>query len=293
MLTPVIEVHSRPLHQRLARTNMSHVKRDETWVLREYGDEKWPAVLEQIRAAKASGEKDLSRALFDVIRLQRDLPGWQERACVLGGEERVLPFGVAWEARQGITCETLLDCVRPDTSLVVEMGSGWGFNLLQLWCKGGPRHARYVAAEFTAAGRQCTDELAMLAPQLKLTTAALDYHDVLATEIEKTDGHALVFSCQSLEQIPHVKPDVVQFIASLGSKVTCVHVEPIGWQMGDGGEFAELRRAYAEKHDYNRNLWELLQAQQAEGAITIRRAVPDFVGVNPENPVSAIEWQAG
>lgn len=272
---------------------MGHVKRDETWVQREYGTEKWPAVLQQIREAKASGEKDLSRVLFDVIRRQRDLPGWQERECVLGGEDRILPFGVAWEARQGITCETLQDCVRADTSLVVEMGSGWGFNLLQFWCKGGPRDARYVAAEFTAAGRQCTEELAELDPGLDLSTVALDYHDALATQIEGTDGHALVFSCQSLEQIPTVKPDVIQLIASLGSKVTCVHVEPIGWQMGDGGAFAELRRAYAERHDYNRNLWELLQSQQAQGALTIRRAVPDFVGVNPENPVSAIEWQAG
>ena len=273
---------------------MSQVKRDETWVQREYGREKWPAVLEQIRASKASGEVDLSRSLFDVIRRQRDVPGWQERACVLGGEDRTLPFGVAWEARQGITCETLQDCVRPDTSLVVELGSGWGFNLLQFWCKGGPRDARYVAAEFTAAGRQCTEELAALDPKLKLTTTALDYHDALATKIEKTDGHALVFSCQSLEQIPKVKPEVLQFIASLGSTVTCVHVEPIGWQMGTGeGPFAERRRAYAERHDYNRNLWDVLQAEQVAGTLSIQRAVPDFVGVNPDNPVSAIVWHAG
>jgi hypothetical protein len=197
---------------------------------------------------------------------------------------------VAWEARQGVTAEVLMECVQPDTSLVVELGSGWGFNLLQFWCKGGPRSARYVAAEFTEAGRACTEQLALLEPDLKLSTAALDYHNPKATDIQATDGHALVFSCQSLEQIPQVQPGVIEMILGLGERVTCIHVEPVGWQI-EAGKSTERNRAYAEQHDYNRNLWSVLGSLEADGALEIKRSFPDFLGVNPDNPVTLIEWR--
>ena len=254
---------------------MQQVHRDEEWVLREYGAEKWPAVLAAIRSLKASGERDLGRVLWSVMRSWRGRSVWEESPCVLAGSVRDVPLGIGWEARQGIVPEALSECVREDTSLVVELGSGWGFNLLQFWCRGGPRNARYVAAEYTAAGRECSRELADLDAELSFSAVPFDYHAVRETPIERAGGHALVFSCQSIEQIPDLRADVIEYVLSLGSRVTCLHFEPCGWQVRDSGEDSAARhREYAERNDYNRNLWRLLRAMEDRGAIDVTRVVP-------------------
>jgi hypothetical protein len=45
------------------RAKTSQVMRDTAWVEREYGQEKWPAVLSKIRSCIASGENSLSRVV--------------------------------------------------------------------------------------------------------------------------------------------------------------------------------------------------------------------------------------
>ncbi len=271
---------------------MSTVERNKEHVLREYGQEKWPAVLASIRSTIGAGERDLSRAVWSVMRSWRKQHIWEQSRCVLGGTVHELPFVLGWEARQGLVPEVLADAAREDTSLVVELGSGWAFNLFQFWSRGGaPRDARYVAAEFTPAGRECSEELAALDPALQFTAVPFDYHAVQQTAIEPTDGHALVFSCQSIEQIPELRGEVIEFIASLGARVTCVHFEPCGWQVPRADDpLAAEHRAWAESCDYNRNLWDLLRSMESRGVIDITRCVPDLAGPNPRNPVSVFEW---
>jgi hypothetical protein len=51
-------------------------------------------------------------------------------------------------------------------------------------------------------------------------------------------------------------------------------------------------RAYAERNDYNRNLWSRLQAEDAAGRIRLETVVPDAVGLNPQHPTSLVTWTA-
>ena len=273
---------------------MNATTRNAERVLREYGQEKWPSVLASIRSTIEAGERDLSRAVWSVMRSWRKRDLWERSRCVLGGTDHELPFVLGWEARQGLVPEILADAAREDTSLVVELGSGWAFNLLQFWSRGGAsRDARYVAAELTPAGRECSEALAALDPALRFSALPFDYHAAQETAIEPTDGHALVFTCQSIEQIPELSGDVIEFIASLGARVTCVHFEPCGWQVpGTDDAAAAEHRGWAESCDYNRNLWELLRSMESEGVIEMTRCVPDLAGPNPRNPVSVFEWVA-
>src|SRR5208283_5065732 len=88
---------------------------------------------------------------------------------------------------------------------VIELGSGWGYNLLQLWLQGGPRAARYFALEYTVAGRECTQRLAGLERELDLKVLPFDYYDVDLSALGRFPGRVCVFSCFSIDQIPELR----------------------------------------------------------------------------------------
>ena len=61
-------------------TSATSVTRNREWVAREYGREKWPAILSRIDAELGAGETDLSRVVNRVKR-------W-ETGSAEGGEEQ-------------------------------------------------------------------------------------------------------------------------------------------------------------------------------------------------------------
>ncbi len=268
------------------------VERSADWIDREYGTEKWPMVLGLIREQRAEGETDLARVLAKVMRKWRKRSVWQAGESVLAGHTLEMPYGLAWEAKQGMIVEGVLEACRPDTTRIIELGSGWGFNLMQAWTRGGPRSARYIAAEYTQAGRDCAAALAELAPEMEFEAHALDYHRIEDCTIAPAQGHTLVFTAQSIEQIPHLSAEVLRFIGQLGDHVTCVHFEPVGWQLTADDKDAQRasRDSYSKANDYNQNLWALLQEAEANSELRVQRVVRDLVGPNPKNPVTLFEW---
>jgi hypothetical protein len=103
--------------------------------------------------------------------------------------------------------------------------------------------------------------------------------------------HAVVFTAHSIEQIPHVKPELVEAIRRVAREVTCLHFEPVGWQLDHYSDVGSTRE-YAERHDYNRNLIPVLRAAEAAGDIAIELIHPDVFGIKPENSTTAIRWKS-
>ena len=54
------------------------------------------------------------------------------------------------------------------------------------------------------------------------------------------------------------------------------------------GEPAEV---YALRHDYNRNLWQVIEVLAREGSIAICAAEPDLFGLQPDYPLSLVHWR--
>jgi hypothetical protein len=270
---------------------MDDVHRDRAWVEREYGTEKWPL----IRDALAGAPDDVpARTLAAVHRAQwPDVGLLAPREGVIDGRRVRLPHQVLLGAFSGLVVGAVLDACRPDTGLVLELGSGWGRNLVQVWLEGGPADAEYVAAEYTAAGREATEQLARRFAEQQLRAVPFDYHAPDLTALRRECGHAVVFSVHSLEQIPHVAPDLVGEIAALAPEVTVVHVEPVGWQLPGAGDRQGTSAEHARRHDYNRDLVEVLRAAEAAGRIAIGQTLPEVVGLNPDNASSVVVWSAG
>ncbi len=274
------------------------VVRDAGWVDREYNREKWSELLDLAESLVADGERSMPRLLSLLELHQRN--SWNRattdsspHASAAFAQLVNVPFTAAFEGFAGMVARTICNACRPETGCVVELGSGYGRFLFRVWLCGGPADAPYFAMEFTEAGRQCTRAIADLEPAIDMRVSPFDYNDPDYSVLPSGLGHAVVFSCQSIEQMPALKKEVLTGLFGVAREITCLHFEPVGWQLNEKdktpGEGASSK-AYAEENDYNRNLWPLLMELRDESQIKIDRAEADIFGVVPENCVSIIGW---
>ncbi len=270
------------------------VTRNASWIEREYGTEKWPEVLAHIEGQIQSGEHSLARVVASVQRFKRGHSAGTRRAVVLHGAEHTMAWGLAWEGKYGWMAESILEVCEADTDLVLEMGSGWGVNLCNVWLRGGPRKARYVAAEYTEAGRNCTQRLGTLDKDFDVHTAPFDYYNPEFPAPPNGCRHAVVFSSQSIEQIGQLGDALIDAVCGLAQRVTVVHIEPVGFQLPEAhrpADWTGTSAAYAERNDYNRNLWALLKHHEARGRLEVVDVDAEVIGTNPHNSVSRIIWR--
>ena len=274
------------------------VVRDAGWIDREYNREKWPELLEMAEGLVAAGEHSMPRLLSLLELHQRN--NWRRAKADSAPLESAafarrvdIPFAAAFEGFAGMVARMICNACRPETGCVVELGSGYGRILFRVWLSGGPVNASYFAMEFTEAGRKCTQAIGNLEPDMNLNVCPFDFnspdYSLLPTRLE----HAVVFSCQGIEQVPELKKEALTGLFGMTRDLTCFHFEPVGWQLDEKdrkpGEGAS-NEAYAEENDYNRNLWPLLKELQDEGQIRIDRVEAEVFGVVPENCVSIIGW---
>ncbi len=270
--------------------------RDRAHVEREYGTEKWPTVARSIArhaASEADGGARLARIHRRVVR-DYAYPGapMADRQVFIAGRRQPLASSLAWGAQSRLISDAVVDACTADTELVVELGCGWGWHIVGSWLAGGPRDALYVGAEYTAAGRRATQSLAELDPQLRFRALEFDYNDSFAgLGSLGSVRDAVVFSVHSVEQIPRLSPDVPRAIASLADRVRCLHFEPVGWQVSEDSDGSS--QAYAEHHDYNRDLLSVLRTEEAAGGLRIDEIALDLVGLNPDNSSTLVRWSAG
>ena len=210
--------------------------------------------------------------------------------AVVPGDLVQASAGFALAAQQALVVDSVLARCRESTGVIVELGSGWGRNIFAAWLGGAPRGARYVAAEYTGAGRRAAERLAALNPHIAFESHSFDYYQPVLATVPRP-SHAVVFTVHSVEQIPQLKPEVIDVIRSIADEVDCVHLEPVGWQL-ETKSGAGSSREYAERHDYNRNLVALLRAAEAAGDIRIEAILPEAVGANPLNATTMIRWRS-
>jgi hypothetical protein len=269
------------------------VKRDAAWVDREYGREKWPRVLELIdRTLAAEPEMPLARAVAAIhqAELAEGASPVQPEGAVFGGALVDVPPGAAFGAFQQLCTELVRDLSSERTEAVIELGSGWGRNLFSAWLGGGPRDATYVAAEYTEAGREASERVAALEPALNLRALAFDYNAPDLSALGEL-AEAVVITSHSIEQIPNLEPSVLDAVRGVARSVRVAHLEPVGWQLGSDGPASS--RAFAEQHDYNRDLVEVLRAAESRGQLEIETVIPNLVGTRSDNASTLIVWRAG
>jgi hypothetical protein len=104
--------------------------------------------------------------------------------------------------------------------------------------------------------------------------------------------HAVVVTSHGIEQVPVLPTELLDLTLSLGTEVSAVHLEPVGWQRDPDAARSRAAMDYAIANDYNRNLLALLDSEEAAGSLKIVRFLEDVIGINPDNPSSLIVWRS-
>ena len=210
------------------------------------------------------------------------------------GDPVKIPYLIAFEGYYALIAELVRQASIPETASIIELGSGAGYNLCRIWLSGGPRGIPYYACELTEAGRRCTEKFASLEADLSLIPVPFDYESPDYSAIPHGARHVVIFTSQGIEQIPNIKRKVFDKILDIADRITCLHFEPIGWQVSQGldaGDAGAVSAAYAEESDYNRNLWGVLRMLEDEGLIQIDMVERDLFGLVPINSITVVRWQ--
>jgi hypothetical protein len=272
-------------------TTPASVIRTREWVELEYGQRKWPEVKKLLEAAidAEPAPANLARVVNSVVRWEYPEPLRMSQGIVDGRPVQA-PESLFYGGVLNFIVNAVIAACTPETELIVELGSGWGRNLASTWLAGGPRDARYVAAEFTQAGREASDVLAGIDPGFRLQSLAFDYNSPDLSALERV-GDAVVFTVHSLEQIAHVNPSLFEEIRALGDRVRCLHFEPVGFQVHEGTREGSSRR-YALEHGYSLDLVDNLRAAEDAGRLVVEDLASEVVGTNPANSTTYVRWSA-
>lgn len=210
--------------------------------------------------------------------------------------------------------------IRPETSGVMELGSGWSSNLFQLYIAHGATRSSniiYYGGEYTKEGQVCAKFLAAREQQMKYRSFYFDYRNPDISFLVRQKGHVLLFTSHSVEQVDLINSEMFQQLKDIPNPVTVVHFEPIGWQRhahlmekreagdkayfeaigekvlaGELGDVSENSAWWSWRLEYNKNLIPLVDGLEAEGTIRIIRKAWDFGGAaNILNPSSLIHYE--
>jgi len=275
----------------------SPMPRPKTTVQKGYAQtwEKRFGLIQQITEGNGIAENDLPRVLASVARGNEKTrgDGFAPTTYVAFDTPVELPLRPAQRLHRGAVTEMVHDSCTETTDLIVELGSGWGEHLFNIWLEGGPRNAEYVACEIEEWGRKCSMLLQELEPRIALSTAFFDYRQPDFSTLPKHRREAVVYSVQSVEQVDFLGDDLVTKMLGIADNVSGLHFEPVGWQMIPDADKKPHTLAHEERcrtKKYNENLWPLLQRHADKGDIEITQSIPNFFG-HIYNPVSLIAWR--
>ena len=279
----------------------------------------WQGVSQKFDTNLQQGERDLSRVhLFMRRNFGPDFEDEHLRKKYESHENKLIETGYLLD-RQLIRVDGLdprvvtliTDAVKmreaitafgPGTRRIVELGSGWGKNLFNLFRFGAPFGAEYWGFELTSTGRTLMERVgAECAPTMKIRSSAFDYYDAdFSALAEPLD--TCVFTHHSIEQIPQLPQTLIERTLAIPGFKMCLHMEPVGFQFASekwlsGADQKSLmskidadNRRFAEKRNQNANLYPMLRQMEQAGRIQIYSVKKYFTSHLLANATTLISW---
>lgn len=167
---------------------------------------------------------------------------------------------------------------------IVELGSGIGERLFEVYLSGGPRGIPYYGAEVWETGRAVADRLAALEPGLDFRSVPFDMH---TPDFSFLRGHrrVLLFSNAAICCVEHLPLAFVEGMAGAAPSVVGVHYELISHQFQ-----AAPSDRYSSERNLNRDFMGLLKLAQGAGTIGIDYLGPDLYTTSSAQSMTVIQW---
>ncbi len=185
-------------------------------------------------------------------------------------------------------------CQSRNFDAVIELGSGYGGNLVKLFHQGGPK-VPYFAGEFTQSGTQCADMLNALSNEFEINSFRFDFRYPDFSSIPKFEN-VLVFTCHSIEQVDFIPDKLIPDICKISKNVTCIHMEPFGFQMVStdvGRDVDKCHKHFFMENGWNQNLLNQLVVHTSNGNIDLEYIGKNALGGDDSySPSSLAVWKS-
>lgn len=181
-------------------------------------------------------------------------------------------------------------------SAVIELGAGFGQNLIRIFHRYGQKNFRIYAAEFTSSGRDLAQYLFDQTPGLDGEVHPFD-HKRPRLDFVKERDNVLILSIHSIEQVTSLPVDYFELLLKDFTNVHGMFFEPFGFQITKGtvpyGDVSRAHEAAAKEREWNQNLFSVVQGAESRGAITVRSLSKNIMPGDSQNPTSFVYWKGG
>jgi hypothetical protein len=173
---------------------------------------------------------------------------------------------------------------------ILELGSGYGNNLFNLYYQGGPK-VPYFGGELSLAGQRIGQTLTDLDKNLDFSFHQFDH---IAPDLSWLPDFNKVFvmTVHSIEQVNKIDLDFFRCVVSAAPEVVGLHLEPFGFQAEpDLGPATKKQKEIFELYEWNLNFYDVLREAQEEGLLAIDNIEADcFLPADPTNATSLAVW---
>jgi hypothetical protein len=242
---------------------------------REFGREKWGALLARFEAAPHA--------------MLNEVDAWASGDAAPGlasvGSDLVLMTPAEAHRSYVDYIAAALEPHLPASGLV-ELGCGYGSVVLGLASKPEFRGIPLFAADYTTTGPNLASRIAGN-EGIELCVGHCDLRSDPLTSLEVPAG-AVIFTAYAAQYVETLSDGFVTGLSKLLPSVV-VHVEPL-YEHCDESLLGLFRRRYIEVNGYNRNLLTNLHDHEASGSLHIIRESGPAFGPNPLLAASVIAW---
>lgn len=176
---------------------------------------------------------------------------------------------------------------------IVELGAGYGQNIIKMLHRYGPLGAKVYAGEYTQSGRDLAAFLFSKYPNAQVKIFAVDHKAPDLSAVEECDD-VLLLSIHSIEQVTKIPGDYFEKLTKTFNRVHGMFFEPFGFQMPTSnapqGEVSKKHEANVRERGWNLNLAEVALNAQAKGTIKIRSLFKNIMPGDHLNPTSFMYW---
>ena len=183
-----------------------------------------------------------------------------------------------------------------DCATVVELGAGYGYNLVLLkrrapdkWYVGGEYAANAIVVAEQLSQRQEAEGGAGTAELQGIPLHRFNFYDANDYEfLEACPGPVAIFTVHAVQQVVPSAMPMIDALRRHKHKVRrVIHLETVN-ELHDATLIGLMRQKYLSENDYN---IDMLNCFHAESDIRIVAAESNVFGVNPLNPTSILVWE--
>jgi hypothetical protein len=252
----------------------------------------WSATRDAVDGEIAAGETELSRLMHRAFARTVGARPKTEQTSIIFHREAPAPYLAGHRIARDWIADTVIEhAVRTGADALIETGSGWGYNLFNIWLRGGPQLPCH-AFEYTQAGRETCMRLrdaAWAGPQVEVH--AFDYYAADLSAVAGRYRRPLIYTSHSIEQIGVLPQSCIDAFLGAADEVTVLHFEPVSWQFAPDEEASRSVLKHCQRSGYNTNLWPLLQANAADGRLVIEETEANVMAPKLTNSSSLIRWR--